>query len=496
VSDLVNQTEYGVLPTGFSRMRLPEIRQQIIDTLQSTTGLTFETRPDSITGQFINVFAEREATLWELAESVYHAMYPISATGVNLDHSVSFAGVRRLFAQRSTVWCACYGVETTIIPAGSIVRSSLTQDNFLLNETTTISRQTAIDATVAVMTAVVGEEYWIRVDQSIYRYVAVAGDSALTIAQALFTQLLAGSFIISIDANEIRIYGIESISFALQISTNIELKIIGSIGNFTAEDYGPSEVPENTVNQIVTTMDGWTSVNNYVPGHLGRNLETDDELRLRYDKGVFILGAATLESIRATLEQNVTGILAVQVYENENDVVDADGRPPHSIEVIAYGGDPQDIADQIYLTKAAGIDTFGDIMVLVTDSVNYQHDIFFNRPVPVYIWVDVTVTLYNEEQFPDGGVPQIQLIVTETGNNFGIGKDVIVQRFFGPIYSNVSGIGSLDIKVAKAADVNAIPAPEDYTSSNIPISARELSQFDVTKVMVTILDARNLRNAR
>jgi uncharacterized phage protein gp47/JayE len=472
---------------------MPEIRQQIIDTLQSSTGLTFDTRPDSITGQFIDTFAEREATLWELAEAVYHAMYPISATGINLDHSVSFAGVRRLFAQHSTVWCACYGTEGTIIPAGSVVRSSVTQDNFLLDTPVTITRQAAIDVTVVVMTAVVGEEYWIRLNQSIYRYVAANGNSTLTIAQNLFTQLLASGFETSIDANYIRIYGIESIPFVLQLSTNIGLTSIASLGNFTAEFLGVSDVAADTITQIVSTMTGWDAVNNYVPGHAGRDLETDDELRLRYDQGVYVLGAATLESIRANLQQNVTGILTVQVYENQEDVVDADGRPPHSIEVIAYGGDPQDIADQIYLVKAAGIDTFGDVVVTVTGSSGYQHTINFNRPTPVYIWVDVTVTLYNEEQFPDGGVPQIQVIVTDTGNNFGIGKDVIVQRFFGPIYSNVPGISQLDIKVARADDVNAVPAPGDYTSANIPISARELSQFDVTKVMVTINDARLLR---
>ena len=493
MSDLVNSPVYGVLPTGFARMRLPEIRQTIIDTLQTTTGLTFETRPDSITGQFINVFAEREATLWEIAETVYHAMYPISATGVNLDHSVSFAGVRRLFAQRSTVWCACYGIETTIITAGSIVRSSLTQDNFLLDADVTISRQNAIDSTVSVDSAVVGQEYWIQVGQSIYRYTAVGGDSSLTIAQHLATQLLASNLTIELDANLIRIYGIESIPFALQISTNISLPIISSIGVFTAEDYGPMDVSANTVNQIVSTMTGWDSVNNYVAGNIGRNLETDDELRLRYDRGVFILGAATLESIKANLQQNVPGILTVQVYENEDDVADSDGRPPHSIEVIAYGGDPQDIANQIYLVKAAGIDTFGSVLVQVTDSANYDHAIYFNRPIPAYIWVDVTVTLYSEEQFPDNGVQQIQAIVTDTGNNFGIGKDVIPQRFFGPIYSGVSGIGQLDIKVAKATDVNSVPVAGDYTTANIPISARELSTFDVTKVTVTILGSRSRR---
>lgn len=489
----MSDTLYGVLPSGFSRMRLPEIRQEIIDTLQATTGLTFETRPDSITGQFINVFAEREATLWELAEAVYFAMYPISATGINLDHSVSFAGVRRLFAQRSIVWCGCYGVETTIIPAGSMVRSALTQDNFLLEYEITITRQAAIDVTVEVLSAVVGQEYWIRVDQAIYRHVAIAGDTIVSIATALWASLLPSDLTIGLDANFIRIYKTKSIPFALQLSTNIGLSVIGSSGIFVAEDYGSSSVEADTITQIVSTMTGWDKVNNYVAGRLGRNLETDDELRLRYDKGVFRLGAATLKSIRANLEQNIPGQTAVQVYNNDEDVSDSEGRPPHSIEVIIAGGEPQAIAAQIYLVKAAGIDTFGEVLVQVPGSSGYLHPIYFNRPTPAFIWVDVTVTLYNEEIFPDGGVPLIQLIITNTGNNFGIGKDVIPQRFHGPIYSGVSGIGHLDIKVAKAIDVNSTPAPGDYVTTNIPISARELATFDVTKILVTILDARNRR---
>ena len=257
--------------------------------------------------------------------------------------------------------------------------------------------------------------------------------------------------------------------------------------------YGPVDIVAHSINQIISTLNGWDAVDNLVDGHLGRNLETDDELRLRYDTGVFRLGAATLESIRANLQQNITGIISIEVYENIDDVIDADGRPPHSIEVIAFGGDPQDIANQIYLVKAAGIDTFGSLQVTVTGSGGYQHEINFNRPVPVYIWVEVDVTLYNEEQFPDGGIPQIQLIVTNTGNSFGIGKDVIPQRFFGPVYANVAGISNLVIRVAKTLDPNTIPVVADYSEAIIPIAARELSQFDVTKVAVTIFDARRRR---
>ena len=122
-------------------------------------------------------------------------------------------------------------------------------------------------------------------------------------------------------------------------------------------------------------MNGWNEVDNLVDGYIGRNLETDDELRLRYDSGVFRLGAATLESIKANLQQNIPGLLALEVYENEDDVTDEDGRYPHCIEVIAYGGDPQVIANQIYLIKAAGIDTFGTVSVNVTGSSGYQHPI-------------------------------------------------------------------------------------------------------------------------
>ena len=242
MSGSLNPLDYGVLPTGFSRMRMPEIRQSIIDALTQSLGIVLETRPDSVTGQFIDVFAEREATLWELAESVYHAMYPISATGINLDHAVSFSGVIRLFAEKSSAWCACYGVETTIIPAGSIIRSNNSQDNFLLDADVTISRQAAIDTTVSIDTAVPGQEYWIRINAAIFRYVCIAGDSTLTIAQHLLTQLLASGLELELDANLIRIYGIESIPYALQISGGISISIISSIGVFTCEVYGPVDV--------------------------------------------------------------------------------------------------------------------------------------------------------------------------------------------------------------------------------------------------------------
>ena len=486
MSDLINPNNYGMLPTGFSRMRFPEIRQQIIDTLTASTGLVFETRPDSITGQFIDTFAEREATLWEIAEAVYNAMYPISAFGVSLDYSVSFSGVRRLFAQHSSVWCACFGVEGTIIPPGSIVRSNTNQDNFLLDNTVTISRQQTSDITLAPNDAIVGSVYWVQVNGITYSYTAVTDDTILTIAQQLFIQLQATHLVVVLNANLVRLYTIESDFFITQISTNMTITLLGSPGHFTAELTGAVSVAAHTVNQIVSNLAGWDSVDNNVAGALGVALETDDELRLRYNRGVFRLGAGSVDAIRANLQQNIPGILNVEVYENTTNATDSDGRLPHSIEVIAQGGDTNAIANEIWRTKPAGIDTNGATVVAVIDSQGQTHDIHFNRPQIIYVWVKVSVSLYDEEIFHDNGVLQIQTIIQDTGNNFGIGKDIILQRFMGPVYSQVPGIASLAISVATNTDPTYTPVAGDYQTNNVPIGSGQLSQFFYANVFIDV----------
>jgi uncharacterized phage protein gp47/JayE len=487
MSDLVNPSDYGVLVTGFSRMRLPEIRQTIIADLNSRIGVIFETRPDSITGQFIDTFAEREATLWELAEAVYHSMYPISAVGVSLDHAVSYAGVRREFAQSSYGWITCFGQEGTIIPAGSIVRNKETQDEFATRNDLQIGTYATGDITFSIDTAVAGETYWVKINSITYSYLCQQYDTAIDITNALAVYLLATGLQQRIDANIIQLWTVESLPFSFQSSTNISIVQQGSVVYVDAVETGPLDISAGNITQIVSTITGWDQVYNIVSGFVGRNVETDDELRLRYDAGVYRLGAATLPSLKANLQQVITGIISVEVFENVDDVVDSDGRVPHSIEVVAYGGDAQQIGEAIFLYKAAGIDTNGSVHVIVTDSSDYTHDIYFNRPIPVYFWVKVNVQLYNEETFPDSGVLGMQTIISDTGNSFGIGKDVIIQRFYGPVYAALAGIGRMDITVAHTSDPNTIPLDTDYVSTNVPISARELSQFDPTRIQVVLL---------
>lgn len=479
---------YGITDSGFSRMRFPEIREEIVATLQTKTGLLFETRPDSITGEFIDTFAEREAALWELSEAVYHAMYPCSAFGTNLDHAVSFAGVVRLFARQSTVLCTLYGVEGTAIPAGTTVKENLTRMNLTLDTDVTITQNAATDVTISIDLVVPGANYTVQINGTNYTYVALITDDAIGIANGLSQALLPSGLLIDPDANLIRLFVFENIPFAILILTaNISLTKLGSPGNYTATDYGPLRLPIHSVTVIVSTYNGFESLDNLAPGQEGRDDETDDELRRRYQTGVFRLGAATLPAIYANLLQNVPRILALIVYENVQDVPDADGRDPHCIEVVCWGGDAQVIANQIWLLKAGGISTFGTTIVTIEDSAGYPHDIHFNRPFPIFIWLNIVVTLYGEETFPPDGVEQIQMVAADTGNLLGIDVDVILQRFMGPIYRIVSGIQQLDITAFGTNDPAYIPVPGDYVNATIPVGPRELSRFEEYRIAVTVL---------
>jgi len=489
MSDLVNPTQYGVLATGFSRMRLPEIRDAIIESLQFKTQLTFETRPDSITGQFIDTFAEREAAVWELAEAVYHAMYPISAFGVNLDHSVAFAGVTRLFAEQSTVWVNFYGDEGTIINEGSFVRSASNREPFTLQNALTITSSNCGDVTFTVTTATAGQVYTITITRtgeaiSTASYTALVGDTNVSIADNLAASFgVPSNYNVTQDANKIRVYRLDGLNFNATNTTNIT-KNFGTTGLCVAQEYGPIEVVANDITIIVTTTSGLDSVNNPIAGHIGRNTETDDQLRQRYTYGVYRLGAGTIATIQANIEQNVIGLQTAIVYENNTNATDTDGRSPHSIEVIAYGGDPNAIANEIYRTKPAGIDTYGATTVNINDTAGYSHAIHFSRPTPIYVWVNLTMTKYSEELFPGNGADRAAQIIEDVGNLFGIGKDIIVQRFFGPIFADVPGIATIDIQTAIATTPGGPPGA--FSSGNRAIAVRNLSRFDHTRVNVVV----------
>jgi uncharacterized phage protein gp47/JayE len=467
----------GVTAEGFIRPRLPEIRLEIIAALVGrlqAIGFSepIETRP------------ERETALWEQAEAVYYAMYPSSASGAQLDRAVSFTGVSRLPAEPSLNQLILYGADGTIVPAGSQVKNRNTQSLWELPDAVTIGlgavADTLIRPVVAALTA-----YTITIDGTPYTFVSDASPTLAEILAGLVAQLAASGHTISSDGAVVRIVAAGEASFALQVSASLQVVEFGSPALARSVEDGPITAEVGELTEIVTLVPGWDRVNNLQVASLGRLTETDAALRTRYKSGVYALGAATLPALQANLESRVPGITSVRVFENDTDVVDVVGRPPHSIHVVAQGGLDSEIAAAIFQYKAAGIDTFGAIETEVIDSEGTAHEIHHDRPTPVYIWVKANLTLLpaSEEAFPPDGFTIIANNLLAAGNALGVGRDVIWQRLLGAVHA-VKGVAEAELLLAETASPLTVPAPGDYVEANITIADFELAMFDASRIQV------------
>lgn len=482
--------DYGVTPEGFIRMRLPEIREAIVEAMRGnlrSKGLpdNIETRPDSVTGVLIDTFADREAAIWELSEGVYYAMYPGSAFGASLDRAVSFSGVRRLAAEPSEALVVAYGLEGTVIPVGSQVRNRVSQGIWQTVNAITIAKGAASDITLTP-TIANSALYRVTINGVNYSYTSPAsGNSIATVLAGIVAALLPSPMEVSSNGSAVRLQSVSQNAVNLSTTANLTASQLGTSVLVRTVDAIPESAAAGDLNAIVTMVPGWQAVTNPVAAAVGRREESDAELRTRYRTGVFRLGGAVLPSIAPNIVNEVPGLIDIRVFENDTDGT-VNGRLPHSIHVIVEGGLEDNIARAIYNYKAAGIDTNGAITkVLQTDEG--EQIIKFDRPTPVYVWVKAEVTLLPaaEQSFPSNGFDLIENAIATTGAAQEIGMDVVLQRFFGPIYNAAPGIASVTLRFYGTTNPATVPSDGAYTATNITITEVQKAVFDPTRIFVS-----------
>lgn len=162
------------------------------------------------------------------------------------------------------------------------------------------------------------------------------------------------------------------------------------------------------------------------------------------------------------------------------------GRPPKSFESIVQGGTDEQVGLSIWQTKPAGILPFGASSVVVNDSQGNPQTIGFTRPTAVNLAFEIEYSRLDEETFPaDGRSVMAQSVVTNT-NVLGIDADVIPSRYFGNIYSSVSGIDSLVIRVQVIANPGDSPNPSNWQTTRLPIN--EVQFANTTSADVVVLE--------
>lgn len=125
----------GLTETGFSVKTIDEILDEISTSLKDNIDPNLDTDPESVLGQLVGIFAERERILWLLLRDIWSAFTPGGSSGFSLTQLALLTGTKRLDATFSTVTATVNLNAGTTLPAGS--QANVTDDPDSVFETLT-----------------------------------------------------------------------------------------------------------------------------------------------------------------------------------------------------------------------------------------------------------------------------------------------------------------------------------------------------------------------
>ncbi len=472
----------GLTPEGFNKKNFQDIKNDIETTLSDSFG-TINLSDESVFGQLVGIFSEREALLWYALESVYNSMYPDTANDFSLDNVCQYIGLTRLNATATTVVAELTGLNQTFIPINSEASALGINTSFKLLNNVLITNDFCLKAIVNI-DEIDQSEYTVIINGVGFTYNLNLDDTKNDIINGLVSLINASSITVTASNISIQLVVISDNNDTFNIFLSNEMSFISLLakGEFIAIDKGEIPLPAGALTTIQTPISGWISIYNPLAGNTGRNLESDAELRLRRSQSLRLPGAGTVEAIRARL-LNLAGVTAVTINENISSTTSVDGLPPHSFEALVLGGDDDAIGDIIWKAKPAGIASHGNIQIIVPDSTGRDQSVFFSRPVNLYIYVNIQITLDDTNTYPTNGSDTIKNSITTQIRKLNVGDDVIYQSLYKSVYS-INGISSATIAIGGTLNELVVPT---LSSSNITVGSAQIAITDISKITINIV---------
>lgn len=463
-------TTFGLTPTGFVPKTYEDLITDAKASIQSMYGLSFNLI-NGIAYRYTAVMMERIAELWEILQAIVSSQDPDGGTGVGLEGIAAITGTLKLKATQSQVVLSLTGAPATLVETGARSKAASTGSFWMTDEDGTI---VAVPAWAAGTLYAVGD----RRTNAGRVYVCTLGGTSTAIP--LLPPTTATDADITIDVPHWRFIGEGTGVIDVAALSSNTGSVIGVSGDITVRD---------------TAVFGWDGVKNLADATLGRNIETDAELRVRREQELSQAGATIPDAIRADLLEiedatETKVVQSVTVFYNDSDVTDSDGVPPHSVECLVrlpVGADfDQLVYDRLLASVGAGIHTHGTSTGTAVDSEGTSHTIKFTRPAEITIYVDLTLTK-DPKTYPADGNAQVQAAIVTYGDAQSGGVDAVATR-----------IGAQAFKIAGVIDVprsgslggcliktSAVPT-SDVT---IAISTRQLAVYDTSRITLHTSDA-------
>jgi uncharacterized phage protein gp47/JayE len=256
-------------------------------------------------------------------------------------------------------------------------------------------------------------------------------------------------------------------------------------GSFTfdviAQEVGPQEADAATITALVDVVSGLASVTNAAAATPGRDVERDEELRVRREASLRIVGSGTDQAMRARILE-VDGVDAAVVISNRNLTTDGNGIPGKAFRAVVWptpaSSDP--IWQAIWDTMPGGILANGAVSGSAIDSQGNAQPVAYSVASEVEIHVEVVVEV-DETVWPVDGPDQVKAAVESAFADLSIGDDVRIYRVTAAVAAAaIPGIESLIVR----AKAGSAPGPSDTT--NLSISITQIATIDVANIDVTV----------
>lgn len=243
----------------------------------------------------------------------------------------------------------------------------------------------------------------------------------------------------------------------------------------TCETTGAVSAAAGTVTTIATPTRGWQTVTNASAAAMGNPIEEDADLRVRQSSSTALPSLTVLDGIIGAVKA-VTGVTRVAAYENDTNVTDSNGLPPHVISLVVEGGDATAIANAIAAKKTPGGGTYGTTQVVVTDVYGIPHPINFFRPTPQAI--TAVVNLKALAGYSTAVGTRVQQAISDYVNSVAIGGgsagavewDACIAAAKGVVGGNTFKITSLTISGPGGAGSPDVPLAFNQSATCAPAS--------------------------
>lgn len=489
----------GMTATGLQTLRYADIINNVKQALYDELSNKIDLSEDSAIGILLSTVCREISDVYEVVSEVYDSGVITKAEGTSLDELTILNGIYRYIAKSTTGFLEVVGDPSVQIRADARIRAT-SGDIYNPRQDYTLTPTQCLGATMYVNSVRPGEVYNITIDNVIFNYTAKPTDTALQILQGLAALVNGGlEMIATVDA----VSDPQKPTLTIQrdpgninkrtqvalvtVTTYLTYSKIISLITIDAEQTGAIVADAGTINTMETTIAGIDSVYNRYDMTIGRDEETDTELRQRYLDNLVVTGVATSDAILEAVRR-VPGVSAASIEENDTETTSASGIPAKSFKVTVVGGDVNSIAQAIWDTKPVGIRAFGSTMGTALDADDNQHQIMFFRPDPIFAWVKLNWEVDNEEvlNYNLADIPnEIKRAINTYGDTLGVGDDIIPNRILGYVYDHVKGIIINSCTVATSTSQVTPPVSGAYTASRIPIATTQYTVWETNQYTVT-----------